>query len=153
MDLNIKTIDQSGSWLKYIRGCTKKKVYWLYIVFIALKSLHFNTIAVYLPVEYRFMCRRSFQMEKYVLCIYKCLLFNIPTNNNIYFGELIICNAIIAKMMMTWSAGSRVYHWDGWKMTSPLCWSLLSRAFVSACETHFNFGSDICSQGTLLLQT
>ena len=35
-------------------------------------------------------------MEKYVLCIYKCLLFNIPTNNNIYFGELKICNAIIA---------------------------------------------------------
>ena len=42
------------------------------------------------------MYRRSFQIEKYVLCIYKCLLFNIPTNNNIYFGKLIICNAIIA---------------------------------------------------------
>ena len=40
------------------------------------------------------MYRRSFQIEKYVLCIYKCRLFNIPTNNNIYFGELIMCNAI-----------------------------------------------------------
>ena len=36
------------------------------------------------------MHRRSFQIEKYVPCIYKCLLFNI------YFGGLIICNAIIS---------------------------------------------------------
>lgn len=42
------------------------------------------------------MYRRSFQIEKYVLCIYKCLLFNFPTSNNIYFGGLIICNAIIS---------------------------------------------------------
>lgn len=38
------------------------------------------------------MYRRSFQIEKYVPCIYKCLLFNFPTSNNIYFGRLIICN-------------------------------------------------------------
>ena len=85
MDLNIETIDQSGSWLKYIRGCTKKKVYWLYIVYPNISIL---TIAVYLPVEYRFMWRRSFQIEKYVLCIYKCLLFNIPTNNKQLLDEV-----------------------------------------------------------------